>query len=99
MLFEFKDFPPWISQLGTNCPLKDIIKTENQCKAAASKKGLEYVGKGTHADRPAGCYSYGLTGDFSKVAFNTITDPDSTSNLGEFAGLCKSGTIRKWNII
>ena len=86
MTFEFIEYPNWISPKGTNCPLNDIIKTENECKAAAVKKGLEYIPNPSgHADRPAGCYSYGYTSASDSVAFNTIIDPTSTSNLGDLA--------------
>ena len=97
MIFEFIEYPNWISPKGTNCPLNDIIKTQNECKVAAGKMGLVYREdlKAAHSTRPAGCYSYGYTSDSTDVGFNTITDPTSTSNLGELAGLCESSTIMK----
>ena len=71
--------------VGENCPVNQIIDTENKCKAAADILGLFYMEASNSGDYPAGCYYKGWYG-----YFNEITDPSQTNpaNFDSIGGLC-----------
>ena len=75
----------WRTNGGENCPLDNVVVTEDKCREAASQLRLTYRYRGSWDHSPAGCYVN--SGD---VYFNRMTDPsrtDPSKNL-HLNGVC-----------
>ena len=84
----------YVAAMSYDCPLKLVIKNENECIRAATKLGLSYfriIGI-TEYERPAGCYTY-KDHDNKATYFNTVIEISSTTPSADTAGVCRSGTI------
>ena len=80
-----------MAPVGSNCPIEDIISSEDLCKQAISRlNGLIFQSRQIKQDSPAGCYvTNGKHG-----YFNSVTDPTKTNIRGSHArGLCKETGI------
>ena len=77
----------WVSK-NEDCPLIQIISTENECIIAAGQQTGEYKSSTSYSHKPAGCYR--LNGH---TYFNSNIDPSSTNPTDDSAGLCKIGNI------
>ena len=84
----------YVAAMSNDCPLKLVIKNENECIRAATKLGLSYQYDVTGYDRPAGCYTF-KDHDSNKTYFNTVIETSSTTPSADTAGVCRSGTIVK----
>ena len=78
--------------MNEDCPINDIISTEQECIEAAGQQPGEYKYRYNFVNRPAGCFTYTSSGN---TYFNEIIDPSVTSPTNGAAGLCKAGSIFK----
>ena len=85
----------WKAEPGVNCPLFNLITTENECADAADHLGHIFQWHTTGADLPAGCIYNVAT---SRIFLNREIDPANTSPRIEYGGVCKgekNGILRK----
>ena len=79
----------FVAHGGENCNRREVITTEERCRAAAKELGLPFNTAVTDVEFPAGCYSTGL-----RVCFNRIIDPCETDRdriMHYRRGLCEKG--------
>ena len=69
---------------GEDCPFNNVVKSEHQCRQAASQLQMLFVGNVHGTKRPAGCYIKN-----NDAYFNELINPDLTSPSTDEAGICK----------
>ena len=90
VLIWFAERIYWLTSLGKDCPLGNIVVTKDTCKHAASKLAKQYGEKEKRWTKaPAGCW----INKSGTVNFNKIIDPSLTSQFPLLRGICqKDGT-------
>ena len=83
---------------GQNCPIHEVILTENDCRTASNKLGPVYQYSFTSASYPAGCNYNDI---YNETYFNSIISPSSTHPekfRSSYVGLCTKTGIELFTI-
>ena len=71
--------------IDKNCQAKEVIVTEDDCKAAAKEIGLTYVNKFNSDKHPLGC----LYNKLDNAWFNeNVNGPTNPAYYGMYGGVC-----------
>ena len=79
-----------MTQEKENCPKSDVILSENRCRAASAKLGVDFGEVWSASNYQAGCYFY-LNVDVNETFFNLFLEPSSTKSeiFGSSRGVCE----------
>lgn len=73
---------------GEECPLKNIVVTEDDCKIGANELWMTWAYRHNSTVYPAGCFFYQ-----NGVYFNPIIDPSKTDVDSVYGGICQSMSL------